>query len=151
MSFGRAKSQRDPNAGWGSGVHRIGTAPRDIVLLVEPDPPTRRALVDALSLRFVVLDAPDAATAAELLGESETPRALVVSAALPAIDGPTFIRKLRGFRELATVPVVFLTTPNDARQLAQAIGVGARACLEKPVDPAKLRARLLSIVGSSTG
>jgi DNA-binding response OmpR family regulator len=147
MSFGRAKSQRDPNAGWGSGVHRLGTAPRDSVLLVEPDPDTRRALTEALSLRFHVLDAPDAATAAELLGESETPRALVVTAALPAIDGPTFVRKMRGFRELATVPVVFLTTPNDPRQLAHAIGAGARACLEKPVDPHKLCARLVTIVG----
>jgi two-component system chemotaxis response regulator CheY len=148
MPFGRAKSQPDPNAGFGSGVHRIGTAPRDTVLLVEPDPDTRRALTDALSSRFHVLDAPDAATGAELLGESETPRALVVSARLPAIDGLTFVRKLRGFRELAAVPVVFMTTPNDARQLAQAIGAGARACLEKPVDPGKLCARLLQIVGN---
>ena len=142
-----ARSQQDLEPSDGSGVHRIGTVPRDVVLLVEPDAAVRTGLVEALVTRFHVRDAPDAMTAARLLGDRETPRAMVVSAALPFIDGPTFVCRMRSHAQFARVPVVFLTSPKDSRLLVRAIGAGARACLEMPVLPAKLCSLLVRILG----
>ena len=142
-----ARSSQDLEPTEGSGVHRVASSPRDIVLLVEPDATVRGCLVEALVTRFRVLDAPDAMIGARLLGDCETPRALVVSAALPFVDGPTFVRRMRAYAQFAKVPVVFLTTPKDSRVLVRAIGAGARACLEKPVQPAKLCSLLVRIVG----
>jgi DNA-binding response OmpR family regulator len=147
MQFRHARAQPSSDSDAVSGVHRIGTAPRDVVLLVEPDADVRRALVKALAVRFHVLDAPEALSAAELLGGSERPHAVVVSASLPVINGPTFVRKLRSLREYAIVPIIFLTTRQDVRQLTQAIAAGARACLEKPVDPDRVCARLVRLLG----
>ena len=71
----------------------------------------------------------------------------IVDVNMPAMDGLSFVRKLRRTASIASVPVVIVSTEADEQDVADARAAGANFYLVKPVaEP-----NLLQIVQLLTG
>jgi two-component system, OmpR family, KDP operon response regulator KdpE len=110
-----------------------------IVLVVEDDQETRRALVRELSARGYAIDeAPDGATALRRW-EARRPDIVLLDLGLPDIDGLTLVTRFR--REAAT-PIVILSGRYEEREKVEALERGADDYVTKPFGVAELHARL---------
>jgi CheY-like chemotaxis protein/anti-sigma regulatory factor (Ser/Thr protein kinase) len=117
-----------------SSVRRVRGRVR--VLLVEDDGDLRSALVDLLrSADFEVEEAADGGEAWRRLdGSSLDVDAVVTDRIMPGLDGLELLRKIKARREMALLPVIFLTVAADPQEMVEGIDAGAYAYLPKPVD-----------------
>jgi CheY-like chemotaxis protein len=53
---------------------------------------------------------------------------------MPKVDGTEVLRRLKGDSDLRTVPVVVLTTTDDAREVERCLELGCNVYIQKPVD-----------------
>ena len=120
-------------------------APR--VLLIDDSPTVREEMRAALEeAGYEVLLAASGEEGLRLVA-GLTPEALVVDHALPGIDGPTLIRRLRADARLRHVPCLLLTGSDGADQL-QALDSGADAWVNKRQGPEVLLLRLGALLRS---
>jgi two-component system KDP operon response regulator KdpE len=110
-----------------------------VVLVVEDDQETRRALARELGARGYAIDeAPDGATALRRW-EAHRPDIVLLDLGLPDIDGLTLVTRFR--REAAT-PIVILSGRYEEREKVEALERGADDYVTKPFGVAELHARL---------
>jgi two-component system, OmpR family, KDP operon response regulator KdpE len=119
-----------------------------LLLLIEDDIPTRRALVANLVGHGHQVD--EAGTAAEGLRawEDRRPDLILLDLGLPDRDGLTIIRQIR--REAAT-PILVLSARGDERDRVTALEQGADDYLTKPFGLAELRARIAALLRRAAG
>ncbi len=107
------------------------------VLVVDDEPAIRsyvRAALEGAGYR--VLDAPDGASALELLARGERPDLILLDIALPGMNGLDLCRRLRNEPATAAIPVLLLTgLPRERRIADQA---GATGVIGKPFSPTTL-------------
>ncbi len=109
------------------------------VLLIEDD--RRTALGLALRLQAAGYEATiahDALMGVTMAAQSR-PDLIVIDLSMPAGDGFVVASRLRELLARAT-PTVFLSSPAQPGVREKALALGARGCLEKPVDPDELLA-----------
>jgi CheY-like chemotaxis protein len=53
---------------------------------------------------------------------------------MPKVDGIEVLRRLKQDPELATIPVIMLTTTDDAREVERCYELGCNVYIQKPVD-----------------
>jgi CheY-like chemotaxis protein len=53
---------------------------------------------------------------------------------MPKVDGIEVLRRLKGDRELSKLPVIMLTTTDDAREVERCYSLGCNVYIQKPVD-----------------
>lgn len=68
---------------------------------------------------------------------------------MPGMNGIEFIRALRRIPELATVPVVMVTSFDERGLRRTALEAGATDFLAKPADPVEIRARVTNLLALS--
>jgi two-component system, OmpR family, KDP operon response regulator KdpE len=119
-----------------------------LLLLIEDDVPTRRALVSNLTGHGHQVD--EAGTAAEGLRawEDRRPDLILLDLGLPDRDGLSIIRQIR--REAAT-PILVLSARGDERDRVTALEQGADDYLTKPFGLAELRARIAALLRRAAG
>jgi two-component system KDP operon response regulator KdpE len=119
-----------------------------LLLLIEDDAPTRRALVANLVGHGHQVD--EAGTAADGLRawEVRRPDLILLDLGLPDRDGLTVIRQVR--REAAT-PILVLSARGDERDRVTALEQGADDYLTKPFGLAELRARISALLRRAAG
>ncbi len=113
----------------------LSTLPRgrsELILVVEDNPVTRQALVDALdSLNYRTLEVADGEAALRAIEQSPGDIALVLSdVAMPQMDGLTLVHALQ--RETPDLPVILISghpQQQDPRQMPN-----LHAWLAKPID-----------------
>jgi len=93
----------------------------------------RSALTDA---GFHVLQAEDGVHGLEVLAGC-APDVIITDINMPRLDGFGFIEQVRG-GGAAGVPILVLTTENDADKKARARAAGATGWIVKPFSPEKL-------------
>jgi CheY-like chemotaxis protein len=110
------------------------------ILIIDDDAGLRALLVEILSgAGFRVSAVESGAGALSLLKAGAIPSLIVLDLMMPEMDGWTFLRMLRGYKRLASIPVVVLTGAIADRELLSRpeapplVGV-----LEKPVPPATI-------------
>jgi CheY-like chemotaxis protein len=96
--------------------------PAGPVLVVEDDPPIRRALRRALGREGrSVIEAENGLVALERLNMSTPPEAIILDLMMPEMDGFAFLEQLRKNPVWRTIPVIILTakdlTAEDRRRL----------------------------------
>jgi two-component system response regulator MprA len=117
--------------------------PRERVLVVDDDPPLRRMLARSLTAEgFEVTVAADGG-AALLAAERAAPDVIVLDVAMPAIDGLSVCRRLRG-RGLPT-PILMLTARDAVADRVAGLEAGADDYLVKPFAIQELIARLRAL------
>ena len=119
-----------------------------LLLLIEDDVPTRRALVANLVGHGHQVD--EAGTAADGLRawEARRPDLILLDLGLPDRDGLTVIRQVR--REAAT-PILVLSARGDEGDRVTALEQGADDYLTKPFGLAELRARIAALLRRAAG
>jgi two-component system KDP operon response regulator KdpE len=119
-----------------------------LLLLIEDDLPTRRALVANLVGHGHQVD--EAGTAADGLRawEDRRPDLILLDLGLPDRDGLSIIRQVR--REAAT-PILVLSARGDERDRVTALDQGADDYLTKPFGLAELRARIAALLRRAAG
>jgi DNA-binding response OmpR family regulator len=119
-----------------SGARPLPRAQRAPIVVADPDAHTRAAIASALG-DFDVHGAETLSAAGSLVSELR-PRAIVCSVAFDAVELFCFTRWLRAMFS-RSIAFVALTPRGDAKQTIRALQVGARACIELPIDAARLR------------
>ena len=73
----------------------------------------------------------------------ERPDLILLDVMMPAMDGFTFLARLR---EFSAVPVILLTAKGEERDKVQGLDLGADDYLTKPFGPAELLARVRAVL-----
>jgi two-component system, OmpR family, KDP operon response regulator KdpE len=109
------------------------------VLIVDDEPPIRKLLRMGLTAQgYHVLEAPDGATALNLIAEK--PDLIILDLGLPDIDGLDLLRSIRAQNE--RVPIVVLSSRGDEAAKVQALDIGADDYVTKPFGTDELLARM---------
>jgi class 3 adenylate cyclase len=121
----------------------LGALGDALVMLVDDDriviDLTQAFLKKAGYRRFV--STADATTALPMLLR-ELPDVLLLDLNMPRVTGFDLLAKMRGDPVLKHIPVIVLTSADDAATRLKALGLGASDFLSKPVDPSELALRL---------
>ncbi|MBI2059229.1 MAG: response regulator [Nitrospirae bacterium] len=75
------------------------------------------------------------------------PDLVLMDVMMPEMDGPTTLRAMRGSRDLAGIPVVFITAKAQPQEVAHFRSLGAIDIITKPFDPMSLPGRVREIWG----
>ena len=111
---------------------------RQRVLIVEDDPDIRDLLGDFLEMHgCVVTLAADGGEAFALLRREEPlPRFILLDLTMPGMNGAEFRAQQERDPRLSAIPIVIVSA--DPESQANAVQLGAAACLKKPIQTAAL-------------
>jgi CheY-like chemotaxis protein len=121
-----------------SGVHEAtDTAPSSTrsrrILVVDDDPSNARVIALMCGLGGYEVHWADSGVAAMALLAREGVDLVLLDVHMPIVDGPGTLRLLRNSRDLAEMPVVFLTGTVLEEERARLGALGAAAVLQKPI------------------
>ena len=102
------------------------------LLVVDDDAATRRLLVRALRTVYTVYEAEDGEVASKLLDAHPNVDCVVSDIMMPHLTGTELARRMRTDPRLKNVPIMFVTAKNEASDMADGLGAGARYYLRKP-------------------
>jgi two-component system, response regulator len=68
------------------------------------------------------------------------PRVVLLDLALPKVDGPEVLRRIRADERTKLLPVVILTSSSEQEDVLDGHGLGANGYIRKPVHVAQFRA-----------
>ncbi len=74
------------------------------------------------------------------------PDLVLLDVKMPQMDGWTFMKFVRAHRDLAAIPVVFLTGSTSRADQERGLRLGAAAYLTKPMDPERLLEALAAVL-----
>jgi two-component system, OmpR family, response regulator len=74
--------------------------------------------------------------------EEYDPHLIILDVVMPFISGPKTMEELQKIEAVASVPVIFLTSKIQPRQLAHYESLGAIGVIKKPLNPMKLSAQV---------
>jgi two-component system OmpR family response regulator len=114
------------------------------ILIVEDDPHTAAFIAKGLTEDGHTVDQADNGRDGLFLATTETYDAIVLDRMLPAVDGLTVLRTLRGAGN--AVPVLVLTALGDVDHRVEGLRAGADDYLVKPFAYAELSARIDSLL-----
>src|SRR3984957_10727911 len=111
------------------------------ILLVDDDPGAiqlmGRILADVGKLRFAT-NGKDALR----LARDAAPDLILLDAAMPGMSGFELLRTLKAESSLTDVPVIFITSHNEAGFEVSALDMGAADFIAKPLKPSRVLARV---------
>ena len=73
------------------------------------------------------------------------PDVILLDVMMPGLNGFDVCRRIRNEKQLAEIPILFLTALDDRQSLLKGLEAGADEFISKPFDRYELRARLLGI------
>ena len=118
------------------------------VLIIEDDADIRGLL--NLRLRqhaYETAFATDGLTAVAV-ARREEPDLILLDLGLPAGDGFTVMERMKSIASLAVVPVVVITARDATMNYERAVGAGAAAFVQKPIDFDQLIATIDQLLGA---
>ena len=112
---------------------------RPQILVVDDDPQTLRYVRDALSKAgYATTVTADPAEVPRMM-EEEEPQLVLLDLMLPNTDGIVLMQTIR---EMANVPVIFISAHGQDQIIARAFNMGATDYLVKPFSPTELATRI---------
>ena len=114
------------------------------ILIVEDDPHTATFIAKGLTEDGHTVDQADNGRDGLFLATTETYNAIILDRMLPAVDGLTVLRTLRGAGN--ATPVLVLTALGDVDHRVEGLRAGADDYLVKPFAYAELSARIDSLL-----
>jgi two-component system chemotaxis response regulator CheY len=118
------------------------------ILVVEDSPSVRAMLADMLEGEgYKVMEAIDGHEAFKLV-EYLKFDLIITDLTMPVMDGIEFIRQAKKLPLCRFVPIVVLSSEEDARRIDEAKKAGASTYLSKPFKEHQLRAMLKLVLGA---
>ena len=122
--------------------HRVKTAPRSRVLVVDDNEVNRLLVVETLATEGIEVVEAASGEAALVEFEARPTDVVLMDVRMPTLDGFQTLERLRALPAGDDVPVVFLTALRDVETFDRARAAGAVDFLTKPVRPIELIARV---------
>lgn len=112
-------------------------------ILVADDSATDRLIMETLLKRqgHEVIAVKDGLEAVQRF-ETSAPDLVLMDVMMPELDGIAAARRMRELAGSHVVPIIFLTSLNDARDLAACLEAGGDDFLSKPYNPVILQAKI---------
>lgn len=117
-------------------------SPKKRILIVDDTPDNIFILSEILKNEYTVLAASSGAEALRVAGCMPRPDCILLDVLMPEIDGYEVCRRLKAQEQTKGIPVIFVTTLDDAHDEALGIELGAVDYLTKPVRPPVVLARV---------
>lgn len=119
------------------------------VLLFIDDEPSIRQVVRACLENYSNWHAAIApsAKAGLAIAAATKPDAILLDVLMPDMDGLAFLKQLQTDPELASIPVVLLTSHIDLTESQNFSKLGIKGAIVKPFDPISLVPQIASILG----
>jgi DNA-binding response OmpR family regulator len=119
----------------------------EFVLICDADPLLAELLEHRLGQQgYQTAVARDGGEALTLLAE-RSPDAIIMESMLPVIDGYEVLRRIRENDQLKDLPVIMLSARKHARDIVEALELGASDYMTKPFILDELVARLARLMG----
>ncbi|MBI2180479.1 MAG: response regulator transcription factor [Deltaproteobacteria bacterium] len=80
----------------------------------------------------------------------ENPDLILLDLGLPAGDGFVVMERLDNIESLSSVPVIVMSARDPPRHRDRALGAGAKAYIQKPVDNDELLATIGKVLGETS-
>ena len=123
----------------------------ELILVIENEFHTRRKVCEQLERAdFRVLTASDAEVGMNML-RRENPDLLVLDAGISSPTGWNFAQQVRFEPQMASLPILMMTSPGRGRSFAESLNVGADDYVSKPFNPRELVARVLALLSWKKG
>jgi len=123
------------------------TSHETTILIVEDSPSVRAMLADMLEAEgYKVMEAVDGYEAFKLV-EYVKFDLIITDLTMPVMDGIEFIRQAKKLPLCRFVPIVVLSSEEDARKVDEAKKAGASTYLSKPFKEQQLRTMLKVVLG----
>jgi DNA-binding response OmpR family regulator len=117
------------------------------ILIVEDDPVARHILQTALAAAKYEANVVADAMQALPVAQKNRPDLIILDLGLPAGGGMTFLKRLKVFPALATIPILVVSGQDRAKSEGPARELGAVAYLQKPVGHDDVVAEVKRILG----
>ena len=114
---------------------------RPCLLVVDDQPVNIQALYRIFAPDHRVLMATSGAKALALCRD-DPPDLILLDVVMPDMDGHAVCERLKSDEATRNIPVIFVTSHNDAQQETRGLELGAVDFIAKPVNPAVVRARV---------
>jgi DNA-binding response OmpR family regulator len=108
------------------------------ILIVDDDEMVRMAISELLKPEGYEIDSVGSAKEALDKIEEEKYDLLLLDIIMPQMDGLELCRRIRAKKDLAEVPIIFLTAKSREQDRIEGMEAGANLFLSKPISPAKL-------------
>lgn len=102
------------------------------VLIAEDDPAISSMLERVLSQFYDVVVAEDGPGAVAMADQTPKPDLLLLDIMMQGIDGLAVAKQIRLLPGLRSVPIIFLTARDDAKDMIKGIQAGAKHYITKP-------------------
>ncbi|MFW8601416.1 HD-GYP domain-containing protein [Desulfobacterota bacterium M19] len=123
--------------------NKASAAPRkDLVMIVDDDPITRRLMALHLNTLYDVVTVASGVDALELLQNDSLPDIILLDVIMPGIDGLEVCRRLRENPRWADISVIFITILGDEFDEKKGLELGAVDYIAKPIKRDLLRLRV---------
>lgn len=111
------------------------------ILVIEDNKDYQFLIQSSLGTEYKVICADTGKKGVELAREHK-PDLILLDITLGEVDGFEVCHLLKGQKETATTPVIFLSSRNDAHSKVMGFDLGADDYIEKPFDAEELKARI---------
>ncbi len=121
------------------------------ILVADDDDGLRQLLRLILSREgFEVFEAANGEQALAL-AVTVDPALILLDVMMPGLDGYDVCRRLKSDRRTGEVPVVFVSAAEDVARRNEVQKLGAAACIQKPIGPRDLVARIRAVMNRCNG
>ncbi|MFT7405432.1 response regulator [Zhongshania sp.] len=117
---------------------------KDVVLIVDDSPDTLSMLNDTLDQAGITVLVALEGAQALTIAANITPDVILMDALMPNMDGFETCRKLKENRDLAHIPVIFMTGLSDTESIVKGFTAGGVDYITKPIKGDELIARMLA-------
>src|SRR6266446_290412 len=111
------------------------------ILVIEDNKDYQFLIQTSLSAEFRVICAENGKHGVDLAREQK-PDLILLDISLGEVDGFEICHLLKGQKETANTPIIFLSSRNDAHSKVMGFDLGADDYIEKPFDAEELKARI---------
>lgn len=115
---------------------------RDVVLIVDDSPETLSMLNDTLDQAGVTVLVALEGQQALTIASNITPDVILMDALMPNMDGFETCKQLKANRDLAQIPVIFMTGLTDTESIVKGFEAGGIDYITKPVNGEELVVRM---------
>lgn len=111
--------------------------PRKRILVIDDSDVDRTFVERALSQNYEVVTAVDGRSGIDVARQRK-PDLILLDYVMPGMNGPEVCRILKADQTTESIPVIFLTSMNDANSMSDGFDGGAEHYLTKPIGKEKL-------------
>lgn len=115
---------------------------RASVLIVDDEPTYIQSLAKLLQGDYFIQVANSGPKALEIAAGKDPPHLILLDIDMPGMNGYEVCRRLQASPQAGTIPVIFVTARDSAKDEEKGLGLGAVDYISKPFFPAIVRARV---------